>query len=196
MKRLTSTPPLLALTLLLSASACSPRPAPPPGGPSAQRDDVVSPQHAPEDAPAPTEEAFEQGWEALRGRHSLRLASDASWHRHSLEVLSVAPGAIDGVVSIDQGIGPQGRAPTPDEKLHTVRFRATRDAEAPGRLRFSLIVGELDPAVYTFNLHLCPLSGATRCDDAASDAAPHLRGVVIVGERAGEQTLRAFTAKL
>jgi len=99
------------------------------------------------------------------GRYALSLDSDAGWHRNILEIGALEGGAVSGLVSIDLGIGPEGRAPTPDEKVHTLSFRTTHDSAEPYRLRFSVTVGQMSAALYTFDLHLCPHAGPQRCGE-------------------------------
>ena len=110
------------------------------------------------------------------GQFLLTLETDAPWHRNTLTLDAAAR---SGVVVIDRGIGPEGRAPSPDEILHEVPFVAE---DAAQHLVFSVTIGTLNRTAYRFELWPCPEAGATHCTGDA-----RLQGTA----RVDGQTVRA-----
>ena len=136
---------------------------------------------------------FASPFEAAAGRYEMNLSSDAGWHHNLLEIDRVDRKTILGSVSIDLSIGPEGRAPTPDEKVHKVAFHAVVDPD-PNRLHFSLIVGKVSPFRYTFDLYLCPQAGTERC---GKQQRPCLTGEVVVESEFKEKVVLSIeTSKL
>ena len=83
----------------------------------------------------------------LAGAYDLRLDHDTSWHRGTLEL---ADDGAHGTVVIDLGLGPEGRAPTPDEKAWRLPF--TTVATKSGALRFEVVVGAAPAQRWSFEL--------------------------------------------
>lgn len=90
--------------------------------------------------------------DGLAGTYDLLLSDDVGWHSNLLTISSSSDDALKGTVSIDWGLGPQARAPGPDEKVHVVPFTAKRDRS--GAYRFSVQVGKETPTRYGFELYV------------------------------------------
>ncbi len=124
------------------------------------------------------------------GRHDLTLSPDSSWHRHALEITAVSDAVVEGVVTIDLGIGPEGRAPGPDEIVHQAAFKAPRGPD-PHRLRLSVTIGDLDPTLVTLDLWACPEAGAVTCGQGG-DGARLTGTATFESQRAGSSSLDAL----
>ena len=95
------------------------------------------------------------------GAFTLHLASEAPWHRNALTFDAATR---RGVVTIDLGIGPEGRAPTMDEVAHEAPFEADGSSD---HLSFAVTIGTLTPRELQFDLWPCPEAGDAHCSDAS-----------------------------
>jgi hypothetical protein len=85
------------------------------------------------------------------GEYTLHFSQDRGWHRNGIIIESVDSEQVTGKVIIDLNIGPQARAPMPDERAWTMPFAAKRHANTD-RIAFSVTVGEIEPVEYSFTL--------------------------------------------
>jgi len=119
------------------------------------------------------------------GEYDLHFSQDRGWHRNQIIIESVDAEAVKGRVVIDLGIGPEARAPMPDERAWTLPFTAKRSAKSE-RLAFSVTVGERSPVEYSFTLFFIDsapgyLAGtvALRTSTApGAEAAPRVMGAL------------------
>jgi len=88
----------------------------------------------------------------LAGTYDLLLSDDPGWHGNLLTVTSSSDDVLKGTVSIDWGLGPQARAPQPDERVHVLPFTARRDKS--GAYRFTVEVGKQAPTRYDFEIYV------------------------------------------
>jgi len=136
-----------------------------------------------DEAPMPTDDTRAPAMTAFaanKGFYEMAFEPDAGWHQHAISIDDVAPGHIRGRVVVDQGIGPQGRAPKPDEKQFLLAWQAEPDDD-PRRLRFAVGVGDFQPTRYAFDLFLCEGDAMTRCE-AVDGHDVTLQGTVRTGE--------------
>lgn len=86
------------------------------------------------------------------GRYKLWISGDAEWHQNALEVSALNGDDLEGTLEVDLGLGPEGRAPEPDEILHKLPFKAHRAAEGQPYVA-EILVGTVQPKVYRFELY-------------------------------------------
>lgn len=108
----------------------------------------------------------------LVGSYTLVMTEDAAWHRNVLVIDSADSSGVHGKVTLDWGLGPEARAPKPDERTHEVPFVGRWSKS--GGLHFEVEVGHDEPVLYTFELYPVQRGGAA------------LVGVVTVAPQRGE----------
>lgn len=87
----------------------------------------------------------------LVGNYTLVMTEDAAWHRHVLVIESADSSGAKGVLKLDRGLGPEARAPLPDERVHELPF--TGRWSKSGGLHFEVVVGQEQPLHYSFELY-------------------------------------------
>lgn len=93
------------------------------------------------------------------GTFELTWQREPPWREHRL-ALELDAERLVGVVVLDLGSGPQGRAAHPDEGAHVLAF-ATDSMESPYEpIRFAVTAGVLRPEVFDFELAWSPVAGA------------------------------------
>ncbi len=88
---------------------------------------------------------------SLPGYYTLRFDPGEAYHAHDLEI-DEAGDTVRGRVTIDRGIGPQGRMPGPDDDAHLLAFETAPQAD--GSLDFEVSCGIFKPVSYRFSLRL------------------------------------------
>lgn len=110
--------------------------------------------------------AEDQPWP---GRYKLWFSGDAEWHQCAWEITALTDEEMEGTVEVDLGLGPEGREPNPDEKLHKIAFKARRAPEQKAYVA-EVLVGSVQPRVYRFECY--PI-----------EAGKSLAGVVTIGNQ-------------
>ena len=137
---------------------------------------------APQPAAAPVSAPAEPSpW---LGQWAMAFDDDPGWHHHALELTSVVDGQLVGAVVVDRSLGPEARAPGPDEATHRVALRVGTEGDGR-RLRATVPVGTFAPVDYTFDLSLCPAAGPERCTRGSDGDELWIEGEVRIGGRDG-----------
>lgn len=95
--------------------------------------------------------AHAQAASDLIGTYTLVMTEDAAWHRNVLVLDSVDGNEVRGKLKLDWGLGPEARAPKPDERTHEVPFEGRMSKS--GGLHFEVEVGQEERVLYTFELY-------------------------------------------
>jgi len=124
----------------------------------------------------------------LKGAYVLQFGEDVGWHSNTLMISGTDNGVVRGTVGIDWNLGPEARAPKPDEKLHNLPFEGRWSKS--GAIHFTVTVGgqtsyafELFPMHGRFEGFVGVVTVDTTVKDGLQRAGPARMGVVALPSR-------------